>query len=135
VNPFPDELVDTNDVLQADHDPFCDRLVERDTIEQQLGICRQESQTLGDRTGGRCLFQEHENVQYPKVDLRLTVRQNTDTGSTFVHNTEAINITSTFIVKHEQSSAHNEVSERLTWVLDVKHRYGYRQNVIVWVNK
>jgi hypothetical protein len=43
--------------------------------------------------------------------------------------------TSTFIVKHEQSSAHNEVSEKLTWVLDVKHRYGYHQNVIVWVNK
>jgi hypothetical protein len=49
--------------------------------------------------------------------------------------TKAINITSMFIVKHEQSSAHNEVSEKLTWVLDVKHRYGYRRNVIVWVNK
>jgi hypothetical protein len=121
VNSFPDELVDTNDVLQADHDPFRDRLVERDPIEQQLGICRQESQALGDKTGGKCLFQEHENVQYTKVDLRW--------------NTEAINIPSTFIVKHEQSSTHNEASEKLSWVLDIKHRNSYRQNVIVWVNK
>jgi hypothetical protein len=76
VNPFPDELVDTNDVLQADHDPSRDRLVEGVQIKQQLEIDRRESQALGDRTGGKCLFQEHENVQYPKVYLRLTVRQN-----------------------------------------------------------
>jgi hypothetical protein len=118
----------------------CDRLVERGQTEQQLAICSRESQALEDRTGGKCLFRQHKSVQYPKVDLRLRVRQkhfveHADAGSTFVHNTEAINITSTFIVKHEQSSTHNEVSEKLTWVLDVKHRYGYRQNVIVWVNK
>jgi hypothetical protein len=76
VNLFPDELVDTNDVLQAKHDSFCDRLVERDPIEQQLGVCRQDNQALGDKTGGKCLFQEHENLQYPKVDLRWKVRQN-----------------------------------------------------------
>jgi hypothetical protein len=76
VNSFPDKLVDTNDVLRADHDPFRDRLVERDPIEQQLGICRQETQALGDKTEGKCLFQEHGNVQYPNVDLRWKVRQN-----------------------------------------------------------
>jgi hypothetical protein len=113
LNPIPDELVDTHDVLQADHEPFCYRLVERDPIKQQLGICRQETQALGDKTGGKCRFQDHENLQYPKVDLRWKVRH-ADTSGTFVHNTEAINITSTFIVKHEQSSTHNEVSEKLT---------------------
>jgi hypothetical protein len=53
VNPFPDKLVDTNDVLQADHGPFRDRRVERDPIKQQLGICRQETQALGDKTDKR----------------------------------------------------------------------------------
>jgi hypothetical protein len=56
--------------------PFRDRLVEREQMEQHLGICRQETQALGDKTGGKCQFQEQENVQYPKVDLRWKVGQN-----------------------------------------------------------
>jgi hypothetical protein len=66
---------------------------------------------------------------------KKAITESAKVRSSSVPDAKAIDITSPFIIIHEQGSSHNIVSEQLTWNLDIKQWDSHWQYMVVLVEE